>query len=47
MQETPARVTNIAVKRIVPNPHNPRRLFDEGPMDILRESIRTLGIQSH
>ena len=40
----PARVTRISVSDISPNPHNPRRLFDEEPMKILQESIDKLGI---
>ena len=39
-----ARVLNIQVEEIGPNPHNPRRLFDEEPMQILRESVAKLGI---
>lgn len=39
-----ARVLNIRVDEIGPNPHNPRRLFDEEPMQILRESVSKLGI---
>lgn len=44
MSERSAKVTNISIKRIKPNPHNPRRLFDEKPMRILQESIKKLGI---
>lgn len=39
-----ARVTQIALNVISPNPHNPRRLFDEEPMQILKESIEKLGV---
>jgi ParB/RepB/Spo0J family partition protein len=39
-----ANVLNIPVAEIGPNPHNPRRLFDEEPMKILRESVKKLGI---
>jgi ParB/RepB/Spo0J family partition protein len=39
-----AKVLNIHVDEIGPNPHNPRRLFDEEPMQILRESVKKLGI---
>jgi ParB family transcriptional regulator, chromosome partitioning protein len=39
-----ARVQDIPVAQIAPNPHNPRRLFDEEPMKILRESVEKLGI---
>lgn len=39
-----AKVTNVTTKNIKPNPHNPRRLFDEEPMRILKESINKLGI---
>jgi len=44
MSERSARVTNILTRGIKPNPHNPRRLFDEEPMLILKESIKKLGI---
>ncbi len=40
----PAPVKYIPIRNIAPNPHNPRRLFDKGPMAILRESITNLGI---
>lgn len=40
----PAKNTSIPVRNIKPNPHNPRRLFDEEPMRILKESIDKLGI---
>jgi ParB family transcriptional regulator, chromosome partitioning protein len=39
-----AHVRQIATSSIEPNPHNPRRLFDEEPMQILEESINKLGI---
>jgi ParB/RepB/Spo0J family partition protein len=38
------KVTKILTSHIEPNPHNPRRLFDEEPMAILQESIKKLGI---
>lgn len=44
MEIKAAKVTYIPVDHIEPNPHNPRRLFDEEPMKILKESIRELGI---
>src|SRR3990172_8895793 len=40
----PSRVTRMPTANIEPNPHNPRRLFDEEPMRILRESIKKLGV---
>lgn len=40
----PAQVRQIAIGDIKPNPHNPRRLFDDEPMGVLRESIAKLGI---
>jgi ParB/RepB/Spo0J family partition protein len=40
----PAKVQHIRIDQIGPNPHNPRRLFDEEPMQILRESVKKLGI---
>ena len=39
-----AKVREIPVAEIGPNPHNPRRLFDEEPMQVLRESVQKLGI---
>lgn len=39
-----AKVRHIHVDEIGPNPHNPRRLFDEEPMRILQESVEKLGI---
>jgi ParB family chromosome partitioning protein len=39
-----AHVENLSVRSISPNPHNPRRLFDEEPMRILKDSIKKLGI---
>lgn len=44
MDTKTARVTNIPTKNIQPNPHNPRRLFDPGPLEILEKSIKKLGI---
>lgn len=44
MQRLIAKVQNTLVDEIGPNPHNPRRLFDEEPMKILRESVEKLGI---
>src|SRR5881628_2359541 len=40
----PAPVMHIPLADIAPNPHNPRRLFDEEPMAILKESISRLGV---
>jgi ParB/RepB/Spo0J family partition protein len=39
-----AKVTKILITRIQPNPHNPRRLFDEDPLSVLKESIDKLGV---
>ena len=39
-----AQVRRISVREISPNPHNPRRLFDDDPMGILKESIAKLGV---
>ena len=41
---TTARVEEIPIDRIKPNPHNPRILFDDEPMQILKESIERLGV---
>jgi len=40
----PGEVTHIPVANLEPNPHNPRRLFDEEPMRILQESIEQVGV---
>jgi len=40
----PTLVEIIPVEHIEPNPHNPRRLFDEEPMRILKELTEKLGI---
>jgi len=37
-------VKQVATGELNPNPHNPRMLFDKGPMEILRESIKRNGI---
>jgi len=37
-------VKTLPTDDVVPNPHNPRMLFDKEPMDILRGSIRKVGI---
>lgn len=40
----PIGVKQIPTADLFPNPHNPRMLFDKLPMDVLRESIRRVGI---
>jgi len=40
----PGEVTHIPVANLEPNPHNPRRLFDEEPMRILLESIKAVNV---
>lgn len=40
----PEGVKEIPTAHLFPNPHNPRMLFDKMPMDILRESIKRVGI---
>ena len=37
-------VKQIPTNKLIPNPHNPRMLFDKEPLAILRESIRKVGI---
>ncbi|HEY1679981.1 MAG TPA: ParB N-terminal domain-containing protein [Candidatus Sulfotelmatobacter sp.] len=37
-------VKTLATSSLKPNPHNPRVLFDREPLDVLRESIRRVGI---
>lgn len=37
-------VKTLKTKELIPNPHNPRMLFDKEPMKILKESIEKVGI---
>lgn len=37
-------VKSIPTDSLVPNPHNPRLLFDRAPLDVLKESIDKVGI---
>src|SRR5437879_5435130 len=37
-------VKTLPTESLVPNPHNPRMLFDRRPMKVLEESIRKVGI---
>lgn len=37
-------VKNLRTKQLHPNPHNPRMLFDKLPLDVLRDSIKRVGI---
>lgn len=37
-------IKTIKTKDLVPNPHNPRVLFDKEPMKVLQESIKRVGI---
>jgi ParB family transcriptional regulator, chromosome partitioning protein len=37
-------VKTIATEKLYPNPHNPRMLFDKLPLDVLKQSIRRVGI---
>lgn len=37
-------VKKIPTNELEPNPHNPRRLFDQQPLEILENSIRKVGI---
>jgi ParB/RepB/Spo0J family partition protein len=37
-------VKDVPTVALNPNPHNPRMLFDRKPLDILRESIKRVGI---
>src|SRR5438067_1766620 len=40
----PLGPASVATNSLQPNPHNPRRLFDEAPLKTLEESIRKVGI---
>ena len=40
----PSKLAHLHIEKIRRNPHNPRALFDPEPLQILRESIRELGI---
>jgi len=35
---------HLSTDQVKPNPNNPRRLFDQGPLSELKESIRTHGV---
>jgi ParB family chromosome partitioning protein len=35
---------SVPTSSLQPNPHNPRRLFDEAPLKVLEDSIRKVGI---
>lgn len=37
-------VANLPISKLRPNPHNPRKLFDREDLQILRESIKRVGI---
>src|SRR3989338_4358750 len=37
-------VKKVSTSDLVPNPHNPRMLFDRAPMEALRRSISKVGI---
>ncbi len=37
-------VSNLLISKLRPNPHNPRKLFDREDLQILRESIKRVGI---
>jgi ParB family chromosome partitioning protein len=37
-------VKNIPIASLLPNPHNPRMLFDRAPLEILKASIEKVGI---
>jgi ParB/RepB/Spo0J family partition protein len=37
-------VKSLPTKKLKPNPHNPRMLFDRADLDVLRESIARVGI---
>lgn len=37
-------IKKIPTDKLIPNPHNPRMLFDKRPMEILEESIQKVGI---
>ncbi|MCJ7532064.1 MAG: ParB/RepB/Spo0J family partition protein [Anaerolineales bacterium] len=37
-------IKNIPIELLIPNPHNPRMLFDRVPLDVLKESIFKVGI---
>lgn len=37
-------VRTVETEQLVPNPHNPRVLFDRAPMDVLEASIQKVGV---
>jgi len=40
----PVKPKLVATNRLEPNPYNPRRLFDREPLDVLRRSIKKVGV---
>ncbi len=44
MKISKSRLVRIPIARIERNPHNPRELFDKSPMDILKKSIKKVGV---
>ena len=44
IKENPHKIYEIAVERIIPNPHQPRILFDDEKICLLAESIKQNGI---
>lgn len=44
VKEKPNKIYEIAVERIIPNPHQPRILFDDDALCLLAESIKQNGI---
>ncbi len=40
----PIGVKTLPTDDLIPNPHNPRHLFDKEPMGVLKESIKRMGI---
>lgn len=44
IKEKPNKIYEIAVERIIPNPHQPRILFDDEKLCLLAESIKQNGI---
>jgi len=42
----PSKLRYVKTEEVLPNPHNPRMLFDKEPLQILQDSIHKVGILS-
>jgi ParB family transcriptional regulator, chromosome partitioning protein len=40
----PSKVIKVPIENIEQNPHNPRRIFESEPLEVLKESIKKVGV---